>query len=155
MWTQPHPCQVPPPRPSLPEVELLKCGKSVLETIKLVTEVQDLCRVCFSLSVPWLPASPSLWARWCQDVVSVLFRAGCLPICLGCEWLVRTSEGLVLKTSGAELPCLGLKESCLQQFFERRKFELEPLRVISGPARKEESPNMRNRDGSANTSLLS
>lgn len=108
---------------------------------------------CLLLSVGAL--APSWWARWCQDLVSVLFLVGGLPICLGCEWLVRTSEGLVLETSRAELPCLGLNESCLQQFFERQKFELEPLRVISGPARKEKYPNMRNRDGSVNTSLLS
>lgn len=58
-----------------------------------------------SLSVPW---APSWWARWCQELVSVLLLVGCLPLGLGCGWLVRTSEGLVLKTSGAELPCLGL-----------------------------------------------
>lgn len=37
------------PHPSPPKVELLKCGESVLETIKLVTEVQDPC--CRLLSV--------------------------------------------------------------------------------------------------------
>lgn len=43
----------------------------------------------------------------------------------------------------------------MQQFFERRRFELESVRGMSGPARKEKSPNVRNSDGSANTSLLS
>lgn len=31
------------PHPSPPKVELLKCGESVLKTIKLVTEVQVPC----------------------------------------------------------------------------------------------------------------
>lgn len=50
MWAQ----SCPHPKSSralpLPKVELLKCGESVLKTMKLVTEVQDPCS-CLLLSV--------------------------------------------------------------------------------------------------------
>lgn len=51
VWAQPYPAPGPPRALPLPKVELLKCGESVLETIKLVTEVQDPCsRLLPSLS---------------------------------------------------------------------------------------------------------
>lgn len=77
-------CAQPRPLPRssrtlpFPKVELLKCGESVLETIKLVTEVQDPCSFCFSLWVPWAPPSSlSSLAPWCQECVSILVLVDC------------------------------------------------------------------------------
>lgn len=55
---------------------------------------------------------------------------------------MRASEGLALKKSGAELPCLDLnlslerKESYLPQLFERGEGLNFSVRVINGPKRK-------------------
>lgn len=55
---------------------------------------------------------------------------------------MRASEGLALKKSGAELPCLDLnlslerKASCWPQLFERGRGLDLSVRVIDGPQRK-------------------
>lgn len=61
--------------PSPPKVELLKCGESVLETIKLVTEVQDpCCRLLLSVGAL---GSPILF-QIVGTLVLILFLMSCL-----------------------------------------------------------------------------
>ena len=52
VWAQPCPVPKPSRTLALPKVELLKCGESVLETIKLVTEVWGLRCLLFSVGAP-------------------------------------------------------------------------------------------------------
>lgn len=75
VWTQPCPFPLSSLHPSPPKVELLKCGKSVLETIKLVTEVQDPSR-CLLLSVGAL--SSPIVSQIVGTLVLTLFLMGCL-----------------------------------------------------------------------------
>lgn len=68
----------PSPHPSPPKVELLKCGESVLETIKLVTEVQDACCLLLSVGALGSPIVSQIVGTLVPGVGLILFLVGCV-----------------------------------------------------------------------------